>query len=122
MDTGDFHGLDYNKDWHCVEGSIPKDSYRVLLKMHYLIIPKDTPTFWVHWVRFINVQWTYLSRITMRMSANPQNPWETFVGFLVNVARYLFNNSYKLLLGVLVLLVIYFVVFYMLGKKGKLRR
>lgn len=118
MDTGDFHGLDYNKDWHCVEGSIPKDSYRVLLKMHYLIVPQNTSTFWTTWVRFMNVQWTYLSRITMRMSADPQTPWETFVGFLVNVARYLFNNSYKVLLAVFIVLVVYAVVCYVSGKKG----
>lgn len=92
MSTGDFHGLDYNKDWHCVEGSIPSDKYRVLLKLHYLIVPEGSPQMWVDWVRFINLSWTKLSRETMRMSANPQTLFESFVGLFVNICRYVFNH------------------------------
>ena len=96
MTTSDFHGLDYNKDWHCVEGSIPKGKYRVLLKMHYLIIPKGSEAF-ENWVRWINVTWTTVSRETMRMSADPQNPLEWLVAMIVSISRILFNNSYKII-------------------------
>jgi len=103
MDTGDFHGLDYNKDWHCVEGSITPDNYRVLLKLHYLIIPQNTSSMWIQWVRWINVAWTHASRTLMRMSADPQNVLEMLIGILVNVSRFLFNNSNKILLFVVCL-------------------
>ena len=93
MTTRDFHGLDYNKDWHCVEGAIPEGKYRVLLKMHYIITPKGSEA-WESWVRWINVTWTVLSRETMRMSANPQNIWERFVAALVIISRVLFNHIY----------------------------
>ena len=93
MTTRDFHGLDYNRDWHCVEGAIPEGKYRVLLKMHYLITPKGSEA-WESWVRWINVTWTVVSRETMRMSANPQNIWERFVAGIVTVSRVIFNNSY----------------------------
>lgn len=93
MKKGDFHGLDYNKDWHCVEGSILKSKYRVLLKMHYIIVPKGSEAF-ENWVRWINVNWTIGSRETMRMSATPQNPFEWFVAMIVSISRVLFNHSY----------------------------
>jgi hypothetical protein len=92
MSTGDFHGLDYNKDWHCVEGSIPSDKYRVLLKLHYIIVPQESSQLWVDWVRFINVVWTKLSRETMRMSADPQTWFESFIGLFVNICRFVFNH------------------------------
>jgi hypothetical protein len=103
MTTSDFHGLDYNKDWHCVEGSIPKGKFRVLLKMHYLVIPKGGEAF-EDWVRWLNVSWTVGSRETMRMSANPQNPWEWFVAMIVSVSRILFNNIYTFLIIVGIIL------------------
>lgn len=103
MTTSDFHGLDYNKDWHCVEGSIPKGKYRVLLKMHYLIIPKDSEAF-ENWVRWINVNWTIGSRETMRMSANPQNFLEWLVALIVSISRVVFNNSYICILIVCIII------------------
>ena len=105
MNTGDFHGLDYNKDWHCVEGSIPADKYRVLLKLHYLVIPRDTQQFWIDLVRFMNVTWTYLSRAIMSISANPQNLFEALIGFGVNSWRYIFNNIYVILIGIIMILI-----------------
>lgn len=94
MNTGDFHGLDYNKDYHCVEGSIPINTYRVLMKLHYLIIPNakgiGSPDEVI--TRFLNVQWTKLSREFMRMSAEPANILEASMGGLVNISRTLFNK------------------------------
>lgn len=102
MNTKDFHGLDYNKDIHCVEGTIPKDKVRVLLKLHYLIIPKGSEGYQT-WVRSINVWWTILSRETMRMSANPKAWYEYLVAFIVNISRITFNNFYSVALCILVL-------------------
>ena len=116
MSTRDYHGLDYNKDWHCVEGSIPPGKHRVLLKMHYLITPKGSESF-EDCVRWINVAWTVGSRETMRMSANPQNPWEWFVAMLVSISRIVFNNSY-IFLGILAIVLV-FIFRKRLFKKGK---
>jgi hypothetical protein len=91
MNTGDFHGLDYNKDWHCVEGKIPEGKYRVLLKLHYLITPPGSEVY-APYVEGANVAWTVGSRETMRMSADPQNVFEWFIGLLVNVSRFTFNH------------------------------
>jgi hypothetical protein len=119
MNTGDFHGLDYNKDWHCVEGSIPADKYRVLLKLHYVVVPKDTHQMWIDWVRFINVSWTHLSRATMRMSADPKTPFEIFIGIVVNVCRFVFNNinTIAIYLGILFLVIFAIFVIFPKGRR-----
>lgn len=93
MSTGDFHGLDYNRDYHCVEGKIPPGKVRILLKLHYVIIPEGQES-WVDYVRWINVKWTQISRETMRMSAKPQNILETIVASIVSICRVVFNNIY----------------------------
>jgi len=100
MDTGDFHGLDYNKDLHCVYGDIPENKYRILLKLHFLIIPKELldDSFSEKFVKYINVKWTQLSRDFMRMSAKPTNSIEYIFGNIVNISRVIYNNMNIILL------------------------
>jgi hypothetical protein len=119
MNTKDFHGLDYNKDIHCVEGAIPEGKFRVLLKMHYLIIPPGTEKY-QDWVRSINVWWTVLSRETMRMSANPTVWYEYIVAAIVNVCRVIFNNFYKIAAGFAAIIVAY-IVYRLRFRKSKTR-
>ena len=116
MSTGDFHGLDYNKDWHCVEGEIPPDNYRVLLKLHYLIVPKGSESY-ANYVKMINVWWTQLSREAMRMSANPQNILEYFVAMIVNISRILFNYGYYFIVFFILFFTVFFTVFRKSNKK-----
>ena len=106
MNTKDFHGLDYNKDIHCVEGSIPENKFRVLLKMHYIITPYGSEQY-EYPIRAINVFWTQFSRETMRMSANPKYPHEYIVSFIVNFCRVVFNNIYIILLILIIALVFF---------------
>ena len=105
MTTRDFHGLDYNKDWHCVEGTIPDGKYRVLLKLHYIVVPKGSEA-WEGYVRWMGVNWNIFSRETMRMSSNPQNIWESIVAALVNTSRIFFNNIYTVLFFVIFSIII----------------
>jgi hypothetical protein len=111
MNTSDFHGLDYNQDIHCVEGTIPKEKVRVLLKMHYIITPPGSEAY-QGWVRWINVAWTVLSRETMRMSANPHTWYEYLVAYIVNICRVIFNNGYLAFAGIIILVGIYVFVRY----------
>ena len=109
MNTGDFHGLDYNKHYQCAEGEIPENKNRVLLKLHYILIPEDYPdnTFSENYIRLINVLWTDLSRSFMRASANPTNIKEHCMGFTVNFLRYIFNNIYT----IIPFIIIYYLIF-----------
>lgn len=104
MSTGDFHGLDYNKDWHCVDGKIQEGKFRVLLKLHYLITPYGAESY-NNYVRYINVAWTKISRETMRMSAKPTNPLEWIVALIVAFCRVIFNNTFSSI-SILILLII----------------
>jgi hypothetical protein len=96
MTTGDYHGLDYNRDWHCVEGQIEPEKFRILLKLHYLIVPEgmDKRGSCAQFTQWLNVSWNKFSRETMRMSAEPTNFFEWLVAILVNICRILFNNVY----------------------------
>lgn len=107
MTTGDFHGLDYTKDWHCVEGKIPPGKYRVLLKLHYIVVPKGSEA-WEEYVRWMNVTWNIFSRETMRMSANPQNIWESMIAAFVNTARNFYNNIYTILFILIASIIIFY--------------
>lgn len=110
MDTGDFHGLDYNTDYHCATGEIPPNKTRVLLKLHYMLVPKDYPDDCIseNYVRSINVAWTSFSREFMRMSAHPDNAVEYIMGSSVNAARFCFNNIYIILLLLLIIVIVLF--------------
>jgi len=105
MNTKDFHGLDYNKDIHCVEGSIPEGKYRVLLKMHYMVIPPGSEGYEL-FVRKINVWWTVLSREMMRMSAKPKFWYEYIAAFIVNFCRIIYNYFYMVSILIFILLCI----------------
>lgn len=107
MNTGDFHGLDYNKDYHCVDGQIPENKHRVLLKLHYILVPNEyeDDSLSEMYIRFINVKWTYLSREFMRMSAHPNNMIESIMGFLVNFLRFYYNNISLL---IIIIFIVYF--------------
>jgi len=103
MNTKEFHGLDYTFDFHCVDGSIPKDKVRVLLKLHFLVVPKGTE-FYEDWVKNINVWWNRFSRETMRMSAEPDTWFKYLVASTVNTWRFIFNNI-NFILTIFVLLI-----------------
>jgi hypothetical protein len=107
MTTGDFHGLDFNKDFHCVNGSIEEGKFRILLKINYLIVPKGSEKYSC-FVRKINVNWMNFSREAMRMGADPKNLFEKIVGFGVNFSRVVFNNwVISLVIFVLILVIIF---------------
>jgi hypothetical protein len=108
MNKGDFHGLNYNTDLHCVEGSIPKQKYRVLLKLHYILIPKnyDDNTLSEQFIKYINIKWARISRYSMKISAQPTNIFEYLLGYIVNISRYIYTNIYIFLLIFILLMIL----------------
>jgi hypothetical protein len=108
MDRGDFHGLDYNHDFHCVKGSIPEGKHRVLLKMHYLIVPKLYENSYTESiVKSLNVNWIYISRWIMNKSAKPSTFSEHFTALVVNGSMFVYNNFIFI---ILILVIVYFLV------------
>lgn len=111
MDDGDFHGFDFNKDKHCVDGVIPENNYRILLKLHFLLLPPNYKnysniTFNENYVRFINVQWNYLSRELMRYSSNPISVTQYAAANLVNYSRIIFNYLCMIILLIILTIVL----------------
>lgn len=95
LSTGDFVGMDYSRDLHCVRGAIPEGQMRVLLKLHYIIAPAGTESLLTtDMIRRTNIVWTRMSRFLMRASADPKGPMELFVALLVTASRILMNNIF----------------------------
>ena len=106
MNIGDFHGLDYNKDYHCVDGKIPPGKHRILLKLHYLVTPKDYEnTFLESLVKFLNVKWIYTSRWIMNKSAKPSTFIEHCIALIVTGFMFIYNNFILFLIALLIFII-----------------
>lgn len=108
MTTGDYHGLDYNNDLHCVEGHIPVDQHRVLLKLHYMAVPPGAERY-ASFVKWINVHWTFGSRALMQMSAAPTTLVGHCVALIVNSSRIIWNNFMAILCVITVLVCVLYI-------------
>jgi hypothetical protein len=106
LDKLDFNGMDYNSDYHCVKGYIPKDTTRILLKLHFLCIHKDSSEGCKNFTEYINDKWTHLSRESMRMSAEPTNPLEFLLGWIIVLLSKIYNNSRIILVIIILFLII----------------
>lgn len=115
LDRLDFNGMDYNSDYHCVKGFIPKGDIRILLKLHFLCVDPQSTQICKNFTWYINDKWTHISREAMRMSAKPQTFFEYFIGFFIVFLSKLYNNSRPILI---ILLYIYLIFLFKNNKKA----
>ena len=94
LTTLDFNGMDYNRDYHCVEGTIPDGDTRILLKLHFICIHPRSPLFLVRFTEKINDSWTHISRELMRKSTNPETVGDTLLAIVILHTRTVYNNIY----------------------------
>eukprot|EP00798_Chlamydomonas_sp_ICE-L_P029447 gene29447-5793_t len=116
MTTGDFHGIDYNRDLHCVEGSIPQGRHRVLLKLHYMAVPLGAKRY-ASFVRWMNLTRAHGSRDVMRMSSDPTTVGEHCMAFVVNSARIVW--AHKVLLYIITTVGVLCVALCLWGARAK---
>jgi len=93
LSTLDFNGMDYNNDYHCVKGYIPKGQNRILLKLHFLCKHPYSPNLCAYFSKSLNDKWTHLSRELMRRSTEPTNIFDTFLGTIIVVVRSMYTHS-----------------------------
>lgn len=93
LSTGDYNVIDYNRDYHCVKGAIPAGRYRLLLKLHFVLIPKGSSVAATAFCRNINNSWIHASRNIMNMSIQPSTLPEYATAFLVESSRIIYNHS-----------------------------
>jgi hypothetical protein len=107
MSTGDYHGLDYNQDYHCVTGTIPSGKIRVLLKLHYAVVPKgsedwkETTISWNRW-------WAVFSRNTMNSTSNPKNMYDQVLSYIFGYLRFIYLNIRYIIVFILIVLIAYY--------------
>lgn len=116
LSTLDFNGIDYNNDFHCVQGYIPKDKVRILLKLHFLCVHPGSSVWCANFTEGINDKWTHISRELMRRSAQPQTFTDHALSYVIQTARYTYNNS-NIILVAAVCVILGFVVYDHLTKK-----
>jgi hypothetical protein len=98
LSTGDYNIIDYNQDYHCVHGKIPKNKDRVLLKLHYIAKPKYSTDISTEFCKYINDSWTHLSRELMRDSINPITLTQHVKKNIVLFSRFIWNYATYLLI------------------------
>lgn len=92
LSTLDYNGIDYNNDYHCVEGNIPDNKTRILLKLHFILIDPNSSENCVKWTEFLNDKWTHLSRELMRYSNEPKNIFQFTISYLIILFQKIYNN------------------------------
>jgi hypothetical protein len=103
MTTGEFHGLDFNQDWHCIDGTIPKGKHRILLKLHYIVIHNNI-IMYANFITYLNTRWAKFSRSSMNLSSDPRNPfYNRLMSFMFRGERFLILNILKWLVLVMIL-------------------
>jgi hypothetical protein len=107
LSTLDFNIMDYNNDYHCVEGYIPKNNIRILLKIHFLCINKNSPVFFVNLIEYINNSWAHFSRYMMSRSIEPKNIFDNIILYSIYFSNLIYYN-FKIFLLFLLLIYFYF--------------
>jgi len=104
MNLGDFHALDYNNDLHSVEGEIPDGKHRILLKLHYAVIPtsENVENIYALCSTHVVIQWTRWSMYFMRAGSSPQNLIECAYGPIIDGLRSMHNWRMRLSTAMLV--------------------
>jgi hypothetical protein len=107
LSTLDFNGMDYNSDYHCVDGYIPKGKIRILLKLHFLCVHPNSPKYCANFTENINDWWTHYSRELMRRSVNPENIGDTLISYVILVVRTLYNKiDIRVIILIIVILIL----------------
>ncbi len=107
----DFYGIRYHKDYHCVHGNMDDDKFRVVLKIHFMIIPKTYPenSFNERFIKSITENWTHASRYAMNQTNNPTSTFGRVMTNSIVSLRWMFNYLWvSLFFLVLIIVIIYY--------------
>jgi len=108
LSKGDYNIIDYNNDYHCVYGSIPKNKDRIMLKLHYISAPYNTNKKWIIFCKNINNWWTHFSRNMMRDSINPKNLTGYIKKYIVLLSRLIWNYMRFLIITLILITILMF--------------
>lgn len=107
--TYEYGILDFNKEYHWVEGKYDKsmnvNDTRMLLKLNYLICPKCTP-FYTKLIISLNNSVFTVVKMSMEYSKSPKNIFQYIIGFFCNLFRVV-NNVSVYLVFILILILFY---------------
>jgi hypothetical protein len=118
--TYEFGILDFNKEYHYVEGKYDKDidinDTRILLKINYIVCPECSMPLKKS-IIFLNSLVFYIVKASMEYSKNPETISQKIIGFFCNFFRHINNISvYLTLFVVCILFGLCIASIYFLGK------
>jgi len=107
MSAGDYHGLDFNNDYHCVTGKLEQNKFRILLKLHYVVVPKGSEA-WKEPTIAWNRWWAIFSRNTMNATSNPNNIFEHALSYILRFLMFSYLHMRYFTMGILALSLLYY--------------
>jgi len=111
----EFGILDFNREYHWVEGSYNKNmdhkDSRILLKINYLVCPNCSSGY-TKFIIFLNASVFSFVKICMQYSKSPQTPFQCIIGFFCNLFRLVNNISVFLtfILAITILVILFILI------------
>jgi hypothetical protein len=108
----EFGILDFNREYHWVEGSYNKNmdykDSRILLKINYLICP-NCSSLYTKFIIFLNESVFFIVKKCMEYSKSPQTPAQHIIGFFCNLFRWVNNISVYLtfILAITIIVIVF---------------
>lgn len=90
---GDFIAFDFNRDIHFIEKKdlFKDNNIRIVLKIHYAVIPKYAPNFISKICKDSNESWLLLARQGFNKSKTPKTIIEKYLSRLINLSTYIYT-------------------------------
>lgn len=107
LSTLDFNGMDYNSDYHCVNGYIPTGEIRIILKLHFICIHPKSSKWYINFCKELNNNWTHISREVMRKSVSPNSITDHILNYIILTSRYIYIYINVIMIIILILIIIY---------------
>ena len=94
---GDFFAIDYNRDLHFIYGEQLPEQKRYILKLHYVMYPKNTPMPILKFYKYINYKYNLLARKLFLYTINPTSYKQQLANWVVNTTTKLSAKSVSII-------------------------
>tara|TARA_B100000424_G_C22929318_1_gene494375 strand:+ start:75 stop:860 length:786 start_codon:yes stop_codon:yes gene_type:complete len=93
LSKGDFIAFDFNRDIHFIEKRdfFKDNNIRILLKIHYAVVPKYAPNFIRKICKISNENYNLLARKGFNISKTPKTIIEKILSRLINLSTYIYT-------------------------------
>ena len=94
LKTGDFLGFDYNRDIHYIQQiqtGIADTTPRIIIKLHYIVVPKNTKLWLIEFYKKINIRYNDFMRMLFLKSQGKKN---RVLSFIINTGTQIYAKFF----------------------------